>query len=157
MAVFYSRHYIDKLYINPMETSQLLLHQEIKSLIPQDAELVVDAAIYHWELMANQIISIVGEGGFNALYIRCAYITRTTFPWLAANLSSPQVEGRFASLRTSLEGQTPEQAGAANALLLITFSDILTSLIGEELTTRILRSAWAKDAPSRSSEEFKHE
>lgn len=128
----------------------MLRHQKINNLIAQDTENVSDTAIFHWERMAKQIITVVGEGGFSALYIRGAYLARTTFPWLAANLSSPPADDRFVNLRSSLEGQTPEQARAANALLLITFTDILASLIGEELTIRILRSAWDKDAPGQS-------
>ena len=45
-----------------------------------------------------------------------------------------------------LERQTPEHAREANLLLLITFTDILASLIGEQLTTSILRLAWENDA-----------
>ncbi len=45
----------------------------------------------------------------------------------------------------SFEGHTPAQASEANRLLLITFTDILSSLIGEELTTSILRSAWGSE------------
>ena len=45
----------------------------------------------------------------------------------------------------SLEGQTPVQAGEANSLLLISFTDILASLIGEQLTTRILCLAWGSE------------
>ena len=57
----------------------------------------------------------------------------------------------------SLEGQTPVQASEANSLLLITFTDILASLIGEQLTTRILCSAWGNDAQDRPDKEFKNE
>jgi len=49
------------------------------------------------------------------------------------------------------------QASAANSLLLIKFTDILASLIGEGLTTSILRSAWGNDAPNRAGKELKHE
>jgi hypothetical protein len=45
----------------------------------------------------------------------------------------------------SLEGQTPAQASEANRLLLITFTDILAALIGEQLTTSILRLAWGSE------------
>ena len=48
-----------------------------------------------------------------------------------------------------LERQTPAQASEANRLLLITFTDILASLIGEQLTTSILRLAWANDASDK--------
>ncbi|HWS03747.1 MAG TPA: hypothetical protein VN448_10205 [Gammaproteobacteria bacterium] len=140
-----------------METSGRSRHQIIQSLTEQNTGNVAATAINQWELMAAQIISIVGEGGFNALYLRSAFLASSIFPWLATPSLSIQVDDRFANLRTSLEGQTPEQASAANGLLLITFSDILASLIGEDLTTRILRSAWDIDAPSQAGKEFNHE
>jgi len=53
----------------------------------------------------------------------------------------------------SLEGQTPAQVSDANSLLLITFTDILAALIGEQLTTRILRSAWGIDISGKADDE----
>jgi len=140
-----------------METSGRSRHEIIESLAQQNTGNVAAIAINQWELMAAQIISIVGEGGFSALYLRSAFLASSKFPWLATTSLSPQIDDRFAELRTSLEGQTPEQASAANSHLLINFSDILASLIGEELTTRILRSAWDIDAPSQAGKEFIHE
>jgi hypothetical protein len=64
---------------------------------------------------------------------------------------------RFAELKMCMAGQTPAQAGAANRLLLITFTDILASLIGEHLTTSIMRSAWGDDASNKAGKEFKNE
>jgi hypothetical protein len=55
----------------------------------------------------------------------------------------------------SLSDQTPAQAGAANRLLLITFTDIMASLIGEALTTRILSSAWGNVAADKNGKELK--
>ncbi|MHB1592283.1 MAG: hypothetical protein ACYCTW_12250 [Sulfuricella sp.] len=140
-----------------MDTSDLLRHQIIISLTEGHTEKVADAAINLWEPMATQIISIVGEGGFNSLYARSVFLTQSSFPWLAASSLSPQNDCRFAELKTSLEGQTPAQASAASSLLLLTFTDILAALIGEQLTTRILRSAWGNDASDRAGKEFKNE
>ncbi|BBP05255.1 hypothetical protein TPL01_23940 [Sulfuriferula plumbiphila] len=56
-----------------METRDLLRHQIIKSRMAQHTEKVADAAINLWEQMAIQIISIVGEGGFNSLYARSVF------------------------------------------------------------------------------------
>ena len=53
-----------------METSDLLRHQIINSLPLLRTEKLPDAAVLIWEQMATQIISIVGEGGFNSLYAR---------------------------------------------------------------------------------------
>jgi hypothetical protein len=131
-------------------------HKTINSFMAQEAETVVDNAINLWEQLAIQIISIVGEGGFNSLYERSVSITQSTFLWLAAADSlSPQTDHRFAELKMRLEKQTPAQAGEANCFLLITFTDILASLIGEDLTSGILRSAWGDYASDKAGMELK--
>jgi len=140
-----------------MEKSDQLRHQLIDELMAPHTENVADAAINLWEQMATQIISIVGEDGFNSLYARSVFLAQPTYPWLAANSLSPQTEQRFAELKKHFEGQTPSQARAANSLLLLTFTGILAALIGEPLTTRILRTAWGNDASYSTSKEFKHE
>jgi len=140
-----------------METNDLLRHQMINNLMAQPAEKVADTAINLWEQMATQIISIVGNGGFNSLYARSVFLSQSTFPWLAADPLSPQPDHRFSELKMSLEGQMPAQAREANSLLLITFTDILASLIGEQLTTSILRSAWGDDASNKAGKEFENE
>ncbi|MFZ1548636.1 MAG: hypothetical protein WAT12_16325 [Candidatus Nitrotoga sp.] len=118
---------------------------------------VVDAAIKLWEQMATEVISIVGEGGFNSLYTRSIFLTQSTFPWVAASSKLLLTDQRFAELKKDFEAQTPAQASEANCLLLITFTDILASLIGEQLTTTILSSAWGNNASSQTSREFKNE
>jgi hypothetical protein len=140
-----------------METSDLLRHKIPRSLMARRTETVADAAINLWEQMAGKIISIVGEGGFNSLYTRSVYLTQSKFPWIAATSPSPKTDQRFAELRMSLEGQTPAQASEANSLLLITFTDILAALIGEELTTNILHLAWGNDASTSVGEEIRSE
>lgn len=120
-------------------------------------ETGADAAIDLWEQMATEIISIVGEGGFNSLYARSIFLARATFPWLAAGSLTPQGEHRFEKLKLSLEGQTPAQASEGNSLLLSTFIDSLAALIGEELTISILRLAWRTDLSDRLGKGFKDE
>ena len=140
-----------------METSDRLRRQISRSLSAQHTETVADAAISLWEQMATEIISIVGDGGFNSLYARSVYLTQSAFPWLAAGAPSAQTDHRFADLRASLEGQTPAQAREANSLLLITFTDILAGLIGEELTANLLRLAWGNGASESAGKEFENE
>ena len=142
-----------------METSDILRQKIIKSLIAQPTEKVADSAIDLWEQLAAQIISIVGEGGFNSLYARSVFLTQSTFPWLPACSLSSQThhDHRFAELKASFEAQTSAQADAANSQLLIVFTDILASLIGEDLTNRMLRSAWGNDASYKAGKEFKNE
>lgn len=139
-----------------METNNALRHQIIKNLMAQRTEKIAYAAIAVWEQMAKQIIAIVGQDGFDSLYARSVYLTQPTVPWLAAGLLSPQTEQRFAELKLCFDGQDPAQIRDANALLLITFTDILSVLIGEQLTTKILRSAWGADASGEAGKELKN-
>lgn len=147
-----------------MQTSDLLRHQMIKSLMAKQTEKVADAAILIWEQMASEIISIVGEGGFNSLLARSIFLTQSSYPWLAASSSGSAdkkfslPDQPFAALKKSFEEQAPAQAGAANSLLLLNFTNILASLIGEQLTVSILRSAWSSnELLAGHPKEFKNE
>lgn len=140
-----------------METSDLQRHQTIKRLTTQPTDKVADAAIFLWEQMAIQIIAIVGDGGFNSLYARSLFLTQPRHPWLADQAQPVLTGPRFEELINSFEGKTPAQIREANALLLLTFTDILVSLIGEQLTTRILNSAWSDIAQDGITKEFKNE
>ena len=137
-----------------METSDLPRHQLIKSILAKPTEKVADAAIEVWEQLASQIISIVGEDGFNSLYARSLFLTEKKFPWLVASLVAPQADDRFSGLKTSLNGQEPAQVSQANTLLLMTFTDILASLIGEQLTSHILQLAWGIDLSNSAGKEI---
>ncbi len=140
-----------------MNMSNQSRHQMIESLATPSPEKGADAAIRLWEQMSTQIISIIGNGGFHSRYARSLFIARAHFPWLAADELPAQTDPLFAQLQKCLESQTPVQASTANSLLLITFTDILASLIGEALTTSILRSAWEADASDQAGKGFKNE
>ena len=65
-----------------MGTSNFPLHRMIKNLQQLQTGNIPDAAVLVWEQMADQIISIVGEGGFNTLYSRSLVLTQPTYFWL---------------------------------------------------------------------------
>lgn len=137
-----------------METSDLLRYQIIKSVIAQHPEK--GAAVNLWEWLASHIIDIVSESGFQSLYKRSIFLTQPRFPWLAAGALLPQTDYRFAELKRSFEA-TFAQASEANTLLLLNFTGILASIIGEQLTITILRSAWGIEAANGVSKEFINE
>ena len=137
-----------------MKTHDLLRHQLIKSLTEQRHEKGTDAAVDLWEQMAAQLILIIGAGGFDSLFARSVFLSQSTYPWLAARSEPPQTEYRFADLEKNLQAQSPALAREANCLLLITFTDILDSMIGESLTIRILNSAWDIDRQDTADKEI---
>ncbi|MBK8817288.1 MAG: hypothetical protein IPN42_18085 [Methylococcaceae bacterium] len=139
-----------------MKANALYRQHLIKNINPQFTDSA-NAARQLWETMAAQIILIVGEGGFNSLYARAVSLIQPTFPWLKFSSPSAQADNWLATLILSLEGQSPEQASAANSLLLITFTDILASLIGEDLTIHILQAAWGINPADLSCQEIRDE
>lgn len=106
--------------------------------------------------MATQLILIIGAGGFDSLYARSLFLSQASYPWLAADSGPPQTNHRFSDLEKSLQEQPPTLAREANCLLLITFTNILASMIGERLTTRILDSAWNIDTQDTADKEVKN-
>lgn len=102
-----------------------------------------------WAPLATQIILIVGVGGFESLYARSVFLSQANFPWLSGSCASAQSDAWLADLKNRLQGQLPAQAILANSLLLLTFTDLLASLIGEALTERILNSAWDHNTRNR--------
>jgi hypothetical protein len=129
-----------------MDKTDAPRNQIIRAAILQrpDATAKVTAAL--WMPLATEIISIIGKGGFDSLYSRCIHLVAVKFPWLEASHSSQPAGSRFDELQGILEAQGPAEASEASIALLITFMDVLASLIGEPLTSTILDSAWGDDA-----------
>jgi hypothetical protein len=130
-----------------MKTDKLISKHLIESVIQQQTNKIAADPIESWEQMATKIISIIGEGGFDSIYARSLFLAKATFPWLESASYTPQTATPFLELKKSFAGQAPTQSQAANLLLLITFTGILTSLIGEQLTLTLLRSAWDLHTP----------
>jgi hypothetical protein len=140
-----------------MERPALLRQQIIASLMAQQPDYIADAAMDHWQKLSDEIISIVGEAGFASLYERSVQLAQSAFPWLPLGASPSHPPHRFADLGARLADQTPADAHAAHSLLLTTFTDILASLIGEQLTASILRSAWGNPASFTAGKELDNE
>ena len=101
--------------------------------------------------MAVEIVALVGEGGFNSLYERCISLTQIIFPWLVIGLPLPRNANRFTELQQRFDEQSISDTNAANNQLLITFTDLLASLIGEQITVVILHTAMGHSKTSGNS------
>lgn len=131
--------------------------QTIENVTSVPAAMGVDGSIALWDKVATQIILLVGEAGFESLYARSVFLSKSQFPWLALSAVTSQPDHRFKSLAASLLAQPPALANEANRALLITFTDILASLVGESLTASILESAWGCGSQSTVGKEQKDE
>ena len=126
----------------------------IKDALSQQPEAVVQTSLRLWELLAPELISIIGEGGFTPLYARSIRLACKQHAWLAQQGVRPSGKERFTELRNGLQAQDPAHSRQASLDLFIIFLDLLASLIGEELTTHLLHSAWSKETSKTPAKDF---
>jgi hypothetical protein len=117
----------------------------ISRAILRHPDTLVDVTVSLWEKLAVELVSLIGDGGFQAIYLRSGMLAAARYPWIVHDSSLQQTDFQFTGLRSSLEGRDLTEAGEASIVLLSTFLDILTSLIGELLVTNLLHSAWGDD------------
>ncbi|MHB8237400.1 MAG: hypothetical protein ACYDDD_08045 [Acidithiobacillus ferrivorans] len=121
----------------------MLKPQKIKILLERyPDEKTAEIAFSLVEKVAAAVIKIIGKDGFNALYARSLSLTVPAFPWLAVSVMTPQDDDMLVLSKISFVAQPPAEIRAASSLLLITFSDILCRLVGDQLTARILHDAF---------------
>ena len=119
----------------------------------QRRDATVDVTIDLWQRLASELISIIGEGGFESLFSRSVQLTSATYPWMAPVHARARTESQFPDLKASLSGREFTEASEASISLLVTFCDVLAVLIGDTLTNTILSSAWGDDALGVSDKE----
>jgi hypothetical protein len=86
---------------------------------------------------------IIGNRGAVALYKRSLHLAGQRYSWLLTEPEGQATANDVATLTVLLARQTSSDAAAAGGLLLRTFYELLSSLIGPALTERLLRPAWA--------------
>jgi hypothetical protein len=120
-----------------------------------DCGAIAARALWSWEQMAFHLQPLIGEAGFQALYARTVHLTIPHFIGLTPARQSESLDISFQTLRKDLESLTPAQAAEAGKMLLDTFTQLLSTMIGESLTSRILRSAWTDESSNSNDQEMK--
>jgi hypothetical protein len=105
-----------------------------------DALRIADSAVEVWRELDAALSPIIGRRGVAALFKRSLLLTAPAHPSLVSAHWVVETEGDFDSLRTTLKQQSVATAIAINGALLQQFIDLLTALIGESLTERLLQS-----------------
>ncbi len=117
-----------------------------------DALAIAKATSEIWLLMSAQLTPVIGGNGVDAILKRSLYLTSAAFPWLAS--PDEQVDHESLPLRIGLRfaGHDPAVAEQASCSLLITFTELLATLIGNSLTKRLLASVWVAAPPVAEQE-----
>ena len=117
-----------------------------------DPSAAAEAIISTWSQMADLLTPVIGVRGVDVIFRRSLHLTGTPFPWLAFGEEHGESAALLASLKACLAGQDADDAAEAGYTLLATFIELLTTLIGESLTERLLNPVWASPSPLSEQE-----
>ncbi len=124
----------------------------IERMVLRDPARVADTSAELWRSLELHLSAIVGERGFVSLYARSVHQASRDYPWLAGQ-PSPLAAVPFGELQQRLQEQAMPDAAQGSIALLCIFIDTLNLLIGELVTTSILRAAWGDDTVSPAGTE----
>lgn len=127
--------------------------QLVTLILGRSPDTVCDVAIDLWQRLSQGLVAIIGSEGFEALYDRSLHVAAAAHPWLEPTVPPQAGSPRFERLRSDLQSRDVEEAGKVMTLLLSTFTGVLSTLIGQQLTTNILRAAWG-DAFEEAAQEI---
>jgi len=128
-----------------------LLRESIRTAVAQRTDLLsanatVEATAATWRLVAAQLAPVIGARGLEVLFGRALHMTSTTYRWLEVGEVRGGSADTLPSLAECLARQDPATAAEASYKLLLTFTELLTTLIGDSLTTRLLAPVFAGTA-----------
>jgi hypothetical protein len=117
-----------------------------------NAASTAEATASTWRLVAEQLAPVIGARGLDALFSRALHQTCAVFPWLDVAVYRGGSASPLPSLRVCLAAQQPSIAAEASFTLLLTFTELLATLIGDSLTTRLLGPVWTSPSLSPGQE-----
>lgn len=134
-------------------------HQIVASLARRvggvsDLAETVRAIISTLQDMDAVLSPIIGHQGVVALYRRSLHLCASNHPRLAGTYDSVQVALDLNALKSVLVEQSEADALFFGEVLLTTFYELLTTLIGPSLTARLLSDVWEpslSDTPSKEN------
>jgi hypothetical protein len=101
--------------------------------------------------LRDQLIRIIGSGGFEALLSRSLKLAKAEASSLAQVEVTPG--GGLAGLSTSLAGRSAAEALEASVCLLGCFLELLAAFIGDDLTSHLASATLREDGESQPGSE----
>lgn len=112
-----------------------------------DAKAVAEAALSTWQQVVARLSPVIGTRGVEVLVKRSLHLMTSDFPWFAIAGEHRESGDLFENLKARLMDREPDVAAEASYALLITFTELLTTLIGESLTGSLLGPVLAFPSP----------
>lgn len=117
-----------------------------------NAKSIAQATLSTWHQVSIRLVPVLGARGVDALFRRALHVTSKTYPWLGIDGHDEDLAILLSGLRTRVATRERIDALEACHALLLNFTDLLASLIGDSLTSRLLMTVWA---PAEAEQESK--
>jgi len=127
------------------ETIRRTLRQRAKDT--SDALSIATATSEIWLLMSAQLTPVIGGNGVDAILRRSLYLVSAAFPWLTSPDEHVDHESLPVRISVRFAGRDSVVVEQASCSFLITFTELLATLIGNSLTRRLLASVWVAAPP----------
>ena len=112
--------------------------------------VVAEEALNLWLQMAARLSPVIGVRGVDVVFRRALHLTSTAFTWLETAGDRGANAPLLSDLKARLMSQEKDAALQASCALLAGFVELLTTLVGESLTDRLLSPVWA--LPTQTSD-----
>jgi hypothetical protein len=106
------------------------------------ADVISASAVAAWRGIDGALAPIIGRGGVSALFERSLHLASAQHPALIAAHDDVLRSGDFGALQAVYARSSGAEAAAAHGALLVSFCGLLTGLVGEPLTERLLQPVW---------------
>ena len=107
---------------------------------------IAHATLTTWRPVAARLAPIIGTGGVDVLFKRSLHLTSVAYPWFAVAAEGWDDAALLASLEACLVDREDKNAVEAAQALLVTFYELLESMLGESLTRRLLGPVWTPES-----------
>ena len=97
----------------------------------------------HWRTVDVALSGVIGQRGAAAVLRRAMILARRTHAWMPEPPDGRGFGGCVRQLGEALAGQVAAESRTGQATLEAIFHDLVGSLVGGALATRLLRAAWA--------------
>jgi hypothetical protein len=117
-----------------------------------DASAIAEATASTWRQVAALLTPVIGAQGVDVIFRRALSLTSKAFPCLAFGEEHGDSAALLVSLKVHLASRDTATAAEAGCTLMVTFIELLTTLIGESLIERLVSPVWASPLPPSEQE-----
>jgi len=116
-----------------------------------ESEDVVQRSLWLWQRIAAELVPMLGETGFQAVYGRAVQLALPRCSSFTLSSQNDSTDGVFYKLKQDLIALEHDVAHHCSTILLTEFADLVASMIGDAMVNQILRAAWIKHTASPDS------